>query len=151
MRRQYIPFLLGTCMISILITTSPILAHRGRTDANGGHYYPKTGEYHYHGKSTPKQKVKPSSDPSYTQSLKQYKTYQETGKKVETVQYKTTSNPNTEMVYEGLHKVYKKNGRELICGRTWKEGGFVFVVVQGKHIAIGYPKGEIDMVKTFGQ
>ena len=31
------------------------LAHPGRTDANGGHYNRKTGEYHYHG--TPKRRV----------------------------------------------------------------------------------------------
>lgn len=30
-----------------------VLAHSGRTDANGGHYNRKTGEYHYHG--TPRQ------------------------------------------------------------------------------------------------
>lgn len=35
-------------IVSLLI---PFLAfaHSGRTDANGGHYNRKTGEYHYHG------------------------------------------------------------------------------------------------------
>lgn len=34
----------------ILVFIVPVLlfAHSGRTDANGGHYNRKTGEYHYH-------------------------------------------------------------------------------------------------------
>lgn len=35
-------------LICILTLSSSALAHSGRTDANGGHYNRKTGEYHYH-------------------------------------------------------------------------------------------------------
>lgn len=33
---------------SILLSVSPVCAHSGRTDANGGHYDSATGQYHYH-------------------------------------------------------------------------------------------------------
>lgn len=33
---------------AILINASPVQAHSGRTDSNGGHYVTDTGEYHYH-------------------------------------------------------------------------------------------------------
>lgn len=32
----------------IVLLTSTIFAHSGRTDRFGGHYNHKTGEYHYH-------------------------------------------------------------------------------------------------------
>lgn len=35
-------------IVCILLTLSPIYAHRGRTDSSGGHYNRSTGEYHYH-------------------------------------------------------------------------------------------------------
>lgn len=35
-------------VISCLFIPSLGLSHSGRTDANGGHYNRKTGEYHYH-------------------------------------------------------------------------------------------------------
>ena len=41
-------------ILSLVLTTSMLLSydsaytHSGRTDANGGHYNRKTGEYHYH-------------------------------------------------------------------------------------------------------
>ena len=34
--------------ISCLVFTLCIFAHPGRTDANGGHWNRKTGEYHFH-------------------------------------------------------------------------------------------------------
>ncbi len=37
------------------------LAHSGRTDANGGHYNRKTGEYHYHNGGTNQQSSSSSS------------------------------------------------------------------------------------------
>ena len=42
-----------TCSLLLVLFTSLILitsssSHSGRTDANGGHYNRKTGEYHYH-------------------------------------------------------------------------------------------------------
>ena len=46
--------LIYTCII--LICACPLYdtvnAHSGRTDANGGHYNRKTGEYHYHNSGT---------------------------------------------------------------------------------------------------
>ena len=35
-------------VIMLGLTSHFDLAHPGRTDANGGHYNRKTGEYHYH-------------------------------------------------------------------------------------------------------
>lgn len=37
-------------MIIVLVVLIPVAgySHPGRTDANGGHYNRKTGEYHYH-------------------------------------------------------------------------------------------------------
>lgn len=36
-------------IVLIMIIISPLsLAHKGRTDSNGGHYDYSTGEYHYH-------------------------------------------------------------------------------------------------------
>ena len=40
------------CVIKVLlvliIMTSNVFGHSGRTDSNGGHYNRSTGEYHYH-------------------------------------------------------------------------------------------------------
>lgn len=37
------------CLLAFLLLLSPtVLAHSGKTDANGGHYDRSTGEYHYH-------------------------------------------------------------------------------------------------------
>lgn len=41
--RRFLSLLL---LLSLLIT--PVFAHPGRTDSNGGHYDRSTGEYHYH-------------------------------------------------------------------------------------------------------
>ena len=38
--------LLATVILGL--TTQFTFGHPGRTDANGGHYNRKTGEYHYH-------------------------------------------------------------------------------------------------------
>lgn len=35
-------------LIGMLMFSNSVLAHSGRTDANGGHYNRKTGQYHYH-------------------------------------------------------------------------------------------------------
>lgn len=40
--------LFTTVTLILLISCQCVLAHSGRTDANGGHYNRKTGEYHYH-------------------------------------------------------------------------------------------------------
>ena len=38
-----------TLIVLIIFNLSlPVLAHSGKTDANGGHYDSSTGEYHYH-------------------------------------------------------------------------------------------------------
>ena len=47
--------------------------HSGRTDANGGHYNRKTGEYHYHNSGKPRPPVSatqatPLMNPAYTTS-----------------------------------------------------------------------------------
>ena len=50
-------------ILSVLLLISALFvydfgyAHPGRTDAKGGHYNRKTGEYHYHGKSKPRAPV----------------------------------------------------------------------------------------------
>ena len=43
MKRYLLPILLA-----FLLLTSPVSAHPGRTDANGGHYDHSDGSYHYH-------------------------------------------------------------------------------------------------------
>lgn len=45
MKKYHIYFIV---FILIYLVTAPVHAHRGRTDANGGHYDNDTGEYHYH-------------------------------------------------------------------------------------------------------
>lgn len=58
-----IPFLSLLLALSLPLST---FAHSGRTDANGGHYNRKTGEYHYH--NAPKksysaeEKIKPQAN-----------------------------------------------------------------------------------------
>ena len=50
-------------VLALLLFIFPIFvydfgyAHPGKTDAKGGHYNRKTGEYHYHGKSKPRSPV----------------------------------------------------------------------------------------------
>ena len=43
MKRYLLPLLLA-----FLLLASPVSAHPGKTDADGGHYDRSTGEYHYH-------------------------------------------------------------------------------------------------------
>lgn len=45
--------------------------------------------------------------------------------------------------------VYFKGGKQLVCDRAWKDGDTIFLVVQGKNLAIGYSQSEIDMGKSF--
>lgn len=42
--KRFLAFLLAF----LLLLSPAVLAHSGRTDANGGHYDRSTGEYHYH-------------------------------------------------------------------------------------------------------
>lgn len=44
MRKRLLSFLLAF----LLLLSPTVLAHSGKTDANGGHYDRSTGEYHYH-------------------------------------------------------------------------------------------------------
>lgn len=44
MRKRLLAFLLAF----LLLLSPTVLAHSGKTDANGGHYDRSTGEYHYH-------------------------------------------------------------------------------------------------------
>lgn len=44
MRKRLLVFLLAF----LLLLHPTVLAHSGKTDANGGHYDRSTGEYHYH-------------------------------------------------------------------------------------------------------
>ena len=52
-------------ILAVLFLLSTVFAcdlghtHPGRTDANGGHYNRKTGEYHYHGGAKPRSQVNP--------------------------------------------------------------------------------------------
>ena len=52
-RQRKVGQLAGCCIpfvaiIAILGLAGSVFAHPGETDANGGHYNRKTGEYHYH-------------------------------------------------------------------------------------------------------
>jgi len=44
LRKRLLAFLLAF----LLLLSPNVLAHSGKTDANGGHYDRSTGEYHYH-------------------------------------------------------------------------------------------------------
>lgn len=44
MRKRLLAFLFAF----LLLLSPTVLAHSGKTDANGGHYDRSTGEYHYH-------------------------------------------------------------------------------------------------------
>ena len=46
MKKQIITIIM--LLILPFVASSNSFAHSGRTDANGGHYNRKTGEYHYH-------------------------------------------------------------------------------------------------------
>ena len=46
-------------LISAIFACDFGYTHSGRTDANGGHYNRKTGEYHYHGRAKPRPPVNP--------------------------------------------------------------------------------------------
>ena len=35
-------------VLLVIVFTSILFSHSGRTDSNGGHYDRRTGEYHYH-------------------------------------------------------------------------------------------------------
>ena len=45
--------------------------------------------------------------------------------------------------------IYFKNGKQLHCDHVWKDGKTVFLVVQGKKIAVGYYTSQIDMERSF--
>ena len=47
--------------------------------------------------------------------------------------------------------VYLKTGRTLNCDYAWRQGNTIFLVVQGKQIAVGYDVREIDMKRSFRQ
>jgi hypothetical protein len=72
--------LLLRCLISLMILLPTIaLSHGGRTDANGGHYNRKTGEYHYHNGGPPSAAKSASSESNEPQGQMVYVT--RTGKK----------------------------------------------------------------------
>ena len=53
--------IIGLMLLSLSL---PAMAHPGRTDANGGHYNRKTGEYHYHNGGSSKSSKSSSSSSS---------------------------------------------------------------------------------------
>jgi hypothetical protein len=44
--------------------------------------------------------------------------------------------------------VYFKSGKRVLCDLVWKEGGTVFLVVQGKRFAVGYDLDLIDVKRS---
>ena len=61
-------------LLSLVLTSGMLFydsahTHSGRTDANGGHYNRKTGEYHYHnsGRSRPRLNTTSVSTPQRIQ------------------------------------------------------------------------------------
>lgn len=48
MRKIKFLFLIITVILIFATAITPVFAHSGRTDANGGHKDSSTGEYHYH-------------------------------------------------------------------------------------------------------
>jgi len=56
----------------IVMITTMLSAHSGRTDSNGGHYSRSTGEYHYHNGGYDYQ---PPQQSQYIISMFQYKTF----------------------------------------------------------------------------
>ena len=61
-------YLLVSIIFTSLILLPPTFSHPGRTDANGGHYNRKTGEYHYHNKPTSN-----TTAPTYKESIQDTK------------------------------------------------------------------------------
>ena len=45
--------------------------------------------------------------------------------------------------------VYFKNGKKFACEKAWKDGNTILLLVNGKRIAVGYNKAEIDMERSF--
>ena len=45
--------------------------------------------------------------------------------------------------------VYFKNGKTFLCDRAWKRGKTVFLVIHGKHFAVGYDESQIEMKRSF--
>jgi S1-C subfamily serine protease len=45
--------------------------------------------------------------------------------------------------------VYFKSGKRLVCERAWKDGNKIYLLVNGKEIAVSYDETEIEMKKSF--
>jgi hypothetical protein len=45
--------------------------------------------------------------------------------------------------------VYFRNGKQLLCDMAWKRGKTVFLVIHGKHFAVGYDESQIEMKRSF--
>lgn len=45
--------------------------------------------------------------------------------------------------------VFFKNGKTLLCDRAWREGTTVYLLVHGKHFALGYSQDLIDLNRSF--
>ena len=55
-------------VLSLMLTASILFynsahTHSGRTDANGGHYNRKTGEYHYHNSGRSRSRFQAPTEP----------------------------------------------------------------------------------------
>lgn len=70
--KKFTSWILFVFLISL---SAIVFAHSGRTDANGGHYNRKTGEYHYHNGGPT---YNSSNNSSYNQS-----SYSEDTKKIQ--------------------------------------------------------------------
>lgn len=58
------PIVLVVVLLFLFFSVSVAFSHSGRTDAQGGHYNRKTGEYHYHNKGISGTNLKPSQTES---------------------------------------------------------------------------------------
>lgn len=74
MRKQNAMFRTAMIVLSLILTAgvlfyNPAHTHSGRTDANGGHYNRKTGEYHYHNRDISLPELQPSLIPYPTEDF----------------------------------------------------------------------------------
>ena len=75
--------------------------------------------------------------------------YGATGNGFKSTQYKDCNNESYARSVSPAGTVFFKNGKKLFCDRAWKDGSTIFLVVQGKNIAVGYDETEINIGKSF--
>lgn len=110
-------------MIAIAIYVLPVivLAHPGKTDANGGHWNHKTGEYHYH-HGYPEHQHDPDCPYDYKD-----KTGQNSGSSSSTKSSSTSNSASTPVVST---QVKKKSGPNVgaVVGITCVGGAMLAAV-----------------------